>query len=112
MQDRAKIYRALDGELGDFFKQKIHAETPYRVLGFWDNGFRHVTNRVRAIHTPHDCKGIRIRTQMSDFIGTVFRTIGFEPVAMDIKFFLEKNRHRRDRCSGKSFDHDLQFQGS
>jgi TRAP-type C4-dicarboxylate transport system substrate-binding protein len=32
------------------------------VLGYWDNGIRHVTNSKRAIKAPTDLKGLKIRT--------------------------------------------------
>src|SRR6185503_8995399 len=47
VRDRASIWRALDGELGALFRQRLEATTPFRVLGLWDNGFRHLTNKVR-----------------------------------------------------------------
>ena len=59
------------------------------MLGFWDNGFRQLTSKVRPIHTPADCKGQRIRTQMTPLHGETFRAMGFEPIAVDIKEFVE-----------------------
>jgi TRAP-type C4-dicarboxylate transport system substrate-binding protein len=32
-----------------------------RVLGVWENGFRHITNNMRAIVKPDDLKGIKLR---------------------------------------------------
>jgi len=87
---RDKINAALDGDLGKYVKARMAEETPYRVLGFWDNGFRHVSNRLRPIRTPDDCKGMRIRTQMTPVIGEGISKLGFDPVAMDIKDFMEK----------------------
>ena len=88
VRDRAAVWRALDGALGARFVRALHEQTPFRVLGLWDNGFRHLTNRVRPIRTPADCRGLRIRTQMSDLHGEVFRALGFEPIAADIKRFV------------------------
>lgn len=90
VQDRAAAFRALDGRYGEDAARRIEQSTPCRVLGFWDNGFRHLTNRVRPIRTPEDCRGIRIRTQMSELHGEVFRTLGFEPLPTDIKEFTEQ----------------------
>ena len=88
VNSRPDIIAALDGELGDFFKQRVRETTPYRVLGFWDNGFRHFSNRVRPIRAPADCRGLRIRTQMSELHGEVFRALGFAPVPADIREFV------------------------
>lgn len=89
VKSRPAIISALDGELGDYLKRRVRATVPFRVLGFWDNGFRHFTNRVHPIRTPADCHGLRIRTQMSELHGEVFRTLGFEPIPSDVKEFVE-----------------------
>ena len=88
--DRDTVFRALDGEYGEGARQQVQEKTACRLLGYWDNGFRHLSNRVRPIRTPEDCRGIRIRTQMSDLHGEVFRTLGFEPIASDVKEFVEQ----------------------
>ena len=89
-ESREQIYRALDGGLGAVLKQKMQAQTPYRVLAIWDNGVRHITNSIRPIRTPKDCQGLRIRIQLSEFLEKAFRALGFEPCAMDIKEFLDR----------------------
>jgi len=89
IEDRNIAFRALDGDLGASARRHIEEKTACRVLGYWDNGFRHLTNRVRPIRKPEDCRGIRIRTQMSELHGEVFRALGFEPIAADIKEFVE-----------------------
>jgi TRAP-type C4-dicarboxylate transport system substrate-binding protein len=90
VRDRATVWRALDGELGDLFTRRLEATTPFRALGLWDNGFRHLTNKVRPIRRPEDCRGLRIRTQGSALHGEVFRALGFEPMAIDIKRFVQE----------------------
>ena len=86
--DRGTAWAALDGELGDLFKRRMHATSPFRVLALWDNGFRHLSNKVRPIRRPEDCRGLKIRTQMSELHGATFRALGFEPIAADIKQFV------------------------
>ncbi len=90
VKDRATVFKALDGEFGQGAARGIDANMPVRLLGFWDNGFRHLTCRVRPLRKPEDCRGIRIRTQLSDLHGEVFRAIGFEPMQIDIKEFTEQ----------------------
>lgn len=89
VRDRRTVWAALDGALGALLIRRLHATTPFRVLDLWDNGFRHLTNRVRPIHGPGDCQGLRIRTQMSALHGEVFGALGFEPIAADIKEFVQ-----------------------
>ena len=88
IRDRRTAWAALDGELGDLFKRRMHATSPFRVLTLWDNGFRHLSNKVRPIRRPEDCRGLKIRTQMSELHGETFRALGFEPIAADIKQFV------------------------
>lgn len=90
MRDRASAYRALDGALGHRLRERLLAQSPFRLLAYWDNGFRHFSNKVRPIRTPADCKGIRIRHQMSALQGESLRLMGFEPIAEDIKIFIEQ----------------------
>ena len=88
IRDRETAWAALDGELGARFTRRLEAATPFQVIGLWDNGFRHLSNRVRPLRRPQDCRGLTIRTQMSDLHGQVFRALGFEPIAADIKQFV------------------------
>jgi TRAP-type C4-dicarboxylate transport system substrate-binding protein len=90
VKGRATVFRALDGEFGEGARNKIDQYMKCHLLGFWDNGFRHLSTRVRPIRKPEDCRGIRIRTQLSELHGEVFRTLGFEPLPMDIKEFIEQ----------------------
>lgn len=100
IRDRETAWEALDGELGELLTRRLHAATPFRVLGLWDNGFRHLTNKVRPIRRPEDCRGLRIRTQSSALHGEVFEALGFTPIAADIKRFVAE-------VAGDSFDaHD------
>lgn len=85
INDREQAYRILDGPLADILADKLAACSGYKVLAYWDNGFRNFSNRLRPIREPDDCKGMRIRTLLNEVHGQVFRQLGFEPVAIDIK---------------------------
>ncbi|MPZ14672.1 MAG: hypothetical protein GEU73_09665 [Chloroflexi bacterium] len=40
--------------------ESTEAATGYRIFGYWDNGFRHLSNRLREIRTLEDCAGLRV----------------------------------------------------
>jgi len=82
---RERFYALLDGALGRRVTDSVAANTGYRVLGYWDNGIRHLSNRVHPIRTPADCKGLKIRTAFNQFHQAAFRAMGFEPKAIDVK---------------------------
>lgn len=90
VRDRARAMGALDGPLGALIRERMLERTPFRALGFWDNGFRHFTNKVRPIRTPADCKGLRIRTQVSELHGETLAALGFVPIPVDIKEYVEQ----------------------
>jgi C4-dicarboxylate-binding protein DctP len=90
VRNREKTQLALQGELGTKLKQRMLEATPFRALGFWDNGFRHITNRVRPIRTPADCQGLRIRTQISELHAETMRALGFVPIPVDVKEYVEQ----------------------
>ena len=83
--DEAHAHAALDGALGAFLTERIESRINYRVLGYWDNGFRHLTNRLRAVHTPADLKGMRVRLQPNDIHAKAFELLGAVPVPTDLK---------------------------
>ena len=85
VRDRTKAYAALDGELGALLTEKLGACSNYRILGFWDNGFRHFSNRVRPIRTPGDCRGLRIRNLFSELHVRTFEILGFDAVTLDVR---------------------------
>ncbi len=83
--DRVRAYRLLDGALGARLTDAVERATGYRVLGYWDNGFRHLTNRVRPIRRVADCRGLRLRTVGSALHHEIFGALGFVPVPVDVK---------------------------
>ena len=93
--ERESTYTILDGPLGQYLGEALSKTTGYRLLGFWDNGFRHLSNSQHPIADPADCVGIRIRTLFSDLHSQVFSTLGFEPVALDVKDLLQGVRSGR-----------------
>lgn len=73
--------RTLDGPIG----QQILAGCEARglvCLAWWENGFRHITNNKRAVTTPEDVKGLKLRTMENPVHMTAFRSLGAAPTPM------------------------------
>lgn len=85
ISDRARALSSLDGRAGDLVKQAVTAKSKLRVLGFWDNGFRHVSNRLRDIRNPADCAGMICRTLDSALYRDSLTALGFKPLTADVK---------------------------
>ncbi len=54
----------------------------YKVIGFWENGIRHISNNVKPINTPADLKGVKIRTPKSTWRVKMFSEWGANPTPM------------------------------
>jgi TRAP-type transport system periplasmic protein len=89
LTDRGRTRALLQGALGARIAAEVASRTGYTVLGFWDNGLRNISNRLRPIRRPEDCKGIRIRTLPSEGYHAAFHALGMEPVTIDIRDFVE-----------------------
>jgi TRAP-type C4-dicarboxylate transport system substrate-binding protein len=75
---------AMDGALGARLAQAIEDRIPYRVLGWFENGMRHISNRLRQLGMPGDLKGMRIRVLPSEVQAKTFALLGAEPVKCDL----------------------------
>ena len=85
VESRAQAYAALDGELGRIISDRFLEHTGFRVLAFWDNGFRHFTNGVKAIRTPADCDGLSMRSMNSELHQQFFKALGMKPTFVDVR---------------------------
>lgn len=82
--DLVMAHRALDGELGDRLRAAVRSKTPFEALGFWDNGFRHMTNLKHPIRGPEDCRGLSVRMQPNAIHEALMRSWGAIPVAVEL----------------------------
>ena len=55
-----------------------------RILGVWENGFRHITNNVKAIVKPEDLKGIKLRVPGGVWRVKMFKAYGANPSPMPL----------------------------
>ena len=81
---REQVFADLDGDLGSALAERVATATDFRVLGWWDNGIRHISNAVRPIRTPADCVGLRLRTLDNAQHEAAFRRLGFRPMFIDV----------------------------
>jgi TRAP-type C4-dicarboxylate transport system substrate-binding protein len=81
---------AMDGGLADWMTRKIEERIPgYRVLGYFENGYRHVSNRLRPVRALADLKGMKTRLMPGKTHNRSFGLLGAEPHSLDLKPGLE-----------------------
>ena len=83
-QSTAQARGAMDGELGRRLTAATEAKYNFRILGWFENGFRQISNRVRPVRTPADLKDIHIRVLPSRIQERTFELLGARPQIMDL----------------------------
>jgi TRAP-type C4-dicarboxylate transport system substrate-binding protein len=81
----AHAHRLLDGTFGDALTEATERVTGYVVMGYWDNGFRHLSNRLRDVRTPADLAGMSVRLQPNWAHEDLIRELGGDPVRTDLR---------------------------
>jgi C4-dicarboxylate-binding protein DctP len=82
--DNTQARAAMDGELGAFLARKTEERIGYRILGWFENGFRHISNRLHPLHLPADLAGMRIRVLPSEIHRRTFELLGATALRMDL----------------------------
>lgn len=84
--EREDAYRTLDSKFFNYINKKMD-KSNLKLLGFWDNGVRHVSSKIKQIKTPEDCQNQIIRTTPSKMHIDIFKSIGFIPSPLDVRDF-------------------------
>jgi len=88
-KDLGSAHRALDGSLGQALADAVRVGAGFELLGLWDNGFRHFTNRHHPVRSPEDCSGMTVRLQPNAVHEELIRSWGAVPIAIDLKAGIE-----------------------
>ena len=80
-RDYAHARLVLDGPIGQDLLTKFPAKGLV-ALSWTENGFRHMTNNKRAIVTPADAAGLKMRTMENKVHMDGYRTFGILPTPM------------------------------
>lgn len=76
-----QAYEVLDGEVGQSLLDEFDG-TGIKALGFWENGFRELTNDKKEIATPADLSGMKIRTMENNVHMATYKALGAMPSAL------------------------------
>ncbi|MBQ2834378.1 MAG: TRAP transporter substrate-binding protein [Clostridia bacterium] len=80
---KEEAFKVLDGPVGDKLEAACEAQG-FKILGWWDNGFRSIVSTKGIVDEPADLKGLKIRTPESQVFLTTFETLGAVPTAMAV----------------------------
>lgn len=82
IRDRKHIERVVK-ELKDSYFVPAAESKGVLIVGWWENGFRHITNNVRPITKPEDLKGVKLRVPSGEWRIKMFQSYGASPSPME-----------------------------
>ena len=81
---------AMDGAFGAWMTRKIEERIPgYRVLGYFENGYRHISNQLHPVRTLADLKNMKVRLMPGEIHRRSFELMGAVSCPFDLKAGLE-----------------------
>ena len=81
--DQSVAWKVFDGPFGKEMSEDMAKKASARILGIADNGIRHFTNSKKAIVTPADLQGMKIRVQPSPIFVEFVKSFGASPSAIN-----------------------------
>lgn len=79
--DLPTAWAVLDGEVGTMLDERAQS-AGLKILGFWDNGIRHVSHVSKTVPTPADIAGMKIRTPPDQMTVDIFEALGASPAPL------------------------------
>jgi len=73
--------KRVQADLGDTFQRAANSKG-YRILAYWENGFRHITNNLRPVNKPEDLQGVKLRTPKGAWRVKMFKLYSANPTPM------------------------------
>lgn len=74
--------KAVQAEIGESVFNAAAEENGYKILSYYENGFRHITNNTRPVNVPADLEGIKLRTPNGAWRVKMFQLYGANPTPM------------------------------
>jgi tripartite ATP-independent transporter DctP family solute receptor len=74
--------KAVQAEIGESVFEAAAERNGYKILSYFENGFRHITNNTRPINVPSDLEGVKLRTPKGEWRVKMFQLYGANPTPM------------------------------
>jgi tripartite ATP-independent transporter DctP family solute receptor len=81
--DYAEVWKAMDGRLGNYVRSQIERVGLLTMSRPWDNGFRNVTTSTKAVRSPADLKGMKLRVPAAPMLSSLFTALGASPTPIN-----------------------------
>jgi tripartite ATP-independent transporter DctP family solute receptor len=80
-ESREVAYDVLDSDLGTDLLTELES-ADIKGLGWWESGFRHLTNSKKAVASPSDLNGLVVRTMENEMHVAAWESLGANPTPM------------------------------
>jgi len=81
----AQVYRALDGELGEYLRGELRTKGLYAIPGgCFENGMHQITSATRPIRTAADIQGLKMRVPGTPAYQDFFKSLGAQIVTTSL----------------------------
>ncbi|MCF4113172.1 MULTISPECIES: TRAP transporter substrate-binding protein [Dethiosulfovibrio] len=80
-RDKEHAYKVLDGPVGQYVMGLLEKKG-IKGLAWYENGFRNFTNSKKAVETPEDVEGLKLRTMENKVHMAIWRALGADPTPM------------------------------
>ncbi|MDR6536478.1 TRAP transporter substrate-binding protein [Variovorax soli] len=81
-KDYDTVWAAMDGELGAYVRAALSKVNLYAFDKVLDNGYRNITSASKAVNSPDDLKGFKIRVPGIPLWISMFKALGASPTAI------------------------------
>ena len=81
--DYPSVWKAMDGELGQYVRNQIAKANLVAMEKIWDNGFRQTTSSTKPIQGPEDLKGFKIRVPVSPLWTSMYKAFDAAPASIN-----------------------------
>jgi TRAP-type transport system periplasmic protein len=82
-KDYDAVWAAMDGDLGALVRAEIEKVGLLPMKRMWDNGFRQISSSAKAINSPADLSGFKIRVPVSPIWVSLFKAFGASPASLN-----------------------------
>ncbi len=76
-----EAYKVLDGDFGEMMNKKLEAVGLVN-LGYWENGFRNLSNSVHPVTKWEDFEGMKVRVMQNNVFLDTFQNLGANATPM------------------------------
>ena len=86
-KNKNEVKNLINKSLQPYVSIELIKKNNLKILGFWDNGSRHISTNKNFIRNQESCKNLKIRTTPSPLHIDVFNELGFISTPLDVRDF-------------------------